>query len=114
MTESVWEELWDRLNDFYTVLISQHRASNPRLWAQVAHQETSVFPFTGYMSVCKDGPGGDEDLVLTWSVQRSNGDLLASADIAREDGVVLAETNVTKLADPVSQVSALEVQEQAI
>lgn len=112
--ESVWEELWDRLNDFYAVLVSHLRARNERLWSQVAHQETAAFPFTGYVSLSKDGPPGDEDLVLAWSVQRRGGHLVAAADISRGDGTVLAELPAADLAEPVDPPGITEEQERAI
>jgi len=112
--ESVWEELWDRLNDFYAVLVSHLRARNERLWSQVAHQETVAFPFTGYVSLSKDGPPGDEDLVLTWSVRRRDGHLVAAADISRGDGTVLAELPVADLAEPVDRSRITVEQERAI
>jgi hypothetical protein len=82
--------------------------------APVAHQETTVFPFTGYVSISKDGPPGDEDLVLTWSVQRHNGRLLITADVARGDGTVLAETSAAELAEPANRSEVIEEQERAM
>jgi len=112
--EPVWEELWDRLNDFFVVLVSELVSCNERLWSQVAHQETAAFPFTGYVSISKDGPAGDEALVLEWSVHRHDHRLLVSADITRGDGTVLAEIPVAELAEPVDRCRVIEVQERAL
>jgi hypothetical protein len=112
-TGPVWDELWDRLNDFYRVLASQLAACNERLSSQISHQETSVFPFTGYVSFSRDG-SGDEDVVLEWAVQRRNDRLRVTADIARGDGTVLAELPAEELAEPVEHSQIAQEQERAV
>jgi hypothetical protein len=112
--EPGWEDLWDRLNDFYAVLVSQLAARNDRLWSQIAHQETPAFPFTGYVSLGRGGTPGDEDLVLEWAVQRRDDRLRVTADIARGGGTVLAELPAEEFAEPVDFLSIAEAQERAI
>jgi hypothetical protein len=114
MADLAWEELWDRLNDFYAVLVSQLAACNNRLWSQIAHQETSVFPFTGYVSLGRDGKPGDEDLVLEWAVERRDDRLRVTADIARGDGTVLAELPAEEFAEPTDHSSVAGAQERAV
>lgn len=109
-----WEELWDRLNDFYAVLVSQLTACNDRLWSQVAHQETPAFPITGYVSLGRDGTPGNEDLVLEWAVQRRDNRLRVTADIARVDGTVLAELPAEEFAEPIDHSRIAVAQEQAV
>ena len=109
----VWEELWDGLNDFYVVLVSQLAACNERLSGRVSHQETRVFPFTGYVSISRDG-SGDEDLVLEWAVQRRDDRLRVTADIARGDGMVLAELPAGEFVEPVEHSRIVEEQERAV
>lgn len=112
--EPAWEELWDRLNDFYAVLVSQLAACNDRLWSQIAHQETPAFPFTGYISLGRDGTPGNEDLVLEWAVHRRDDRLRVTADIARGDGTVLAELPAEEFAEPVDHSRIAGAQEQAV
>lgn len=109
-----WEDLWDRLNDFYAVLVRQLATCNERLWSQISHQETSAFPFTGYVSLGRDGTPGDEDLVLEWAVQCRDDRLRVTADIARGGGAVLAELPAEEFAEPVDFLSVAEAQERAI
>jgi hypothetical protein len=110
--EPGWEELWDRLNDFYAVLVGELVACNERLWSQISHQETPAFPFTGYVSLGRGGTPGDEDLVLEWAVQRCDDRLRVTADIARGDGTVLAELPAEEFAEPVDHSSVAEAQER--
>jgi hypothetical protein len=112
--EPGWEELWERLNDFYAVLVSQLAACNERLWSQIAHQETPAFPFTGYVSLGRDGTPGDEDLVLEWAVQRRDDRLRVTADIARGDGTVLAQLPAEEFAEGVDRSGIAVAQEQAV
>jgi len=112
--EPAWEELWDRLNDFYAVLARQLAACNDRLWSQISHQETPAFPFTGYVSFGRSGAPGNEDLVLEWAVQRRDGMLRVTADIARGDGTLLAELTAEEFSEPVDHSSIAEAQEQAV
>lgn len=109
-----WEDLWDRLNDFYAVLVSRLAARNDRLWSQIAHQETPAFPFRGYVSLGRDGTPGEEDLVLEWAVQRADGRLRITADIARGDGTVLAELPAEEFAEPVDHAGIADAQERAV
>lgn len=39
-----------------------------------------MFPFTGYVSVGRDGTPGDEDLIVEWAVQRSDDGLRVTVD----------------------------------
>jgi hypothetical protein len=112
--EPAWEELWDRLNDFYAVLVGQLAACNGRLWSQIAHQETPAFSFTGYVSLGRSGTPGDEDLVLEWAVQRRDDRLRVTADITRGDGTVLAELPAEEFAEPVDHSSIAGAQERAV
>ena len=112
--ESIWEELWDRLNPFYSILVSQLTAQNERLWSQISHQETYVFPFTGYLTLGKHGTPGEEDLVLEWSIRRDDDDLLAYADICRGDGTVLAALSASKLNDPIDPEQVFDMLERGI
>jgi hypothetical protein len=112
--ESGWDELWDRLNDFYAILVSQLAACNGRLWSQIAHQETPAFPFTGHVSLGRDGTPGEEDLVLEWAVQRRDDRLRVTADIARGDGTVLAELPAEEFAEPADHASIADAQERAV
>jgi hypothetical protein len=105
--------LWDRLNDFYAILASQLGACNGRLWSQVHHQESSAFPFTGYLSISRDGTG-NEDLVLEWAVRRRDDRLCVTADIARGDGTVLAELLPKEFVDPVEHSAIAKEQERAV
>ena len=111
--EPVWAELWDCLNGFYGVLVSQLAACNERLWSQISHQETPAFPFTGHVSLGRNGTPGDEDLVLEWAVQRCDERLRVTADIARRDGTVLAELPAEEFGEPVDHSSIAEAQERA-
>ena len=89
--ESTWEDLWKRLNDFFGVLVDELRACNEGLGSLPWHHQTTAFPFTGGVSLCKVAPSFDEDLVLTWSVAWREDRLIVTADVARGDGMVLAE-----------------------
>jgi hypothetical protein len=108
------EDLWDRLNDFYEVLVGQLTKCNDQLWSEATHQETPVFSFGGYLSLGRDRSAGDEDLVVEWSVQRRDQWLRVTADISRGDGTVLAELPAEELMKPVDGSKLAESQEQAM
>lgn len=101
--ESTWEDLWTRLNDFFGVLVDELRACNQRLGSLPGHHQTTAFPFTGYMSLCKIVPSFEEELVLTWSVAWRGDCLTITADVVRGDGTVLAEAVPAELREPVSR-----------
>jgi hypothetical protein len=111
--ESIWKELWDRLNAFFGILVDELRTRNQRLASLPGHQQTTAFPFTGYLSLCKTAPALDEDLVLTWSVARREDCLIVSADVARGDGKVLADAVPAELVEPVSRADLLAELERA-
>jgi hypothetical protein len=116
MVNTSWEDLWDRLNEFYTNLVSQLKVKNVRLWSEIFHQETRANPLTGLLSLSKARPGplGDEDLVLEWRISRRDGCLGVSADICRGDGSVLAEVPSVELAEPIEWSALVQAQEQAM
>jgi hypothetical protein len=113
MSGYLWEGLWDRLNDFFMVLVGQLRECNSGIWTQISHQETSAFPFTGFLSLGRGNPG-DEDLLLEWSVQRSNGCLSITADILRNNEEILSELPPVELAEPVAEDGLANELEKAI
>jgi hypothetical protein len=114
VAEPEWQELRDRLNDFCTALVSRLMTRNRRLWSQIGHQETPAFPFTGYVSLGKSGEHGREDLVLEWAIQRREGRLRITAEIAKGDGTALAELPAEELAEPVGHESIVLALERAV
>jgi hypothetical protein len=101
--ESTWEDLWERLNDFFEVLVDELRTCNQHMGSLPGHHQTTAFPFSGYVSLCKIAPSFEEDLVLTWNVAWRGDYLIVTADVVRGDGTVLAEAVPAELREPVSR-----------
>ena len=107
--------LWEPLRDFFNVLIQEILTCNGRLWSTIAHHETQVFPFTGYLALSKNGIPGEEDLVLTLGVQRKGDRLFVRADIARGDGFILADGPAAEIAgSPLDVAALLEARDRAL
>lgn len=112
--DPVWADLWDRLKVFFGALVDEFRECNQRLGSLPGHHQTTAFPFTGYVSLCRTAPSLDEDLVLTWSIAWREGHLIGSADIARGDGTVLAVNVPAELPDPVRRTRLFAEQDRAM
>jgi hypothetical protein len=89
--DQVWDELRAGLKESFDALVDQLRASSPRLGCLAGHHRTTHFPLTAYVSLCRTAPSSEEDLVLTWSIQWQGECLVSAIDIARGDGMILAE-----------------------
>jgi hypothetical protein len=95
--DPVWDELWAGLKESFDVLVDQLRASNSRLGSLAGHHQTTAFPLTAYVSLCRTAPSSQEDLVLTWSIAWRGDRLASTVDIARGDGTIIVEAAPAEL-----------------
>jgi hypothetical protein len=86
-----WEEAWDSINDSFTRVAIDLRHRNPTLWWSCGHAENETFPFWAYASFNRSGTAGEEDIVLSLSFKRAEGQLHFTCDIARGDGEIVAD-----------------------
>lgn len=115
MTTQLVDLLWPPLHDIFEELLQDVAVCNPHVWSTLAHHETEVFPFTGYMSLGKAGMPGEEDLVLTFGIQKQQHGLLIRVDIARGDGQVVADGPAFEImGTPLDQQALQEARDGAV
>jgi hypothetical protein len=83
MTQVVlWEDVWDAINDEFTLLASQVLAAAPDKRWLAHHYDTEHWAFSGTASFMpRDDPSADEDLVVSIQAHRSQQTLVWSSDI---------------------------------
>jgi hypothetical protein len=92
MTEiALWEDVWDVINEEFTLLASQVLAAAPDKRWLAHHFDNEQWALSGTASFMpRDDPAADEDLVVTVQAYRSGGvlvwesDILAGGDIVSE------------------------------
>jgi hypothetical protein len=92
MTEiALWEDVWDVINEEFTLLASQVLAAAPDKTWLAHHFDNEQWALSGTASFMpRDDPAADEDLVVTVQAYRSGGvlvwesDILAGGDIVSE------------------------------
>lgn len=91
VVNDIWEDVWDRLNDRLAAIAAVLSQRNPHLWWQAGHSDNAAMPFRAWASFGRNGIPGEEDLVITVDFKRAEHSLEVTADIARGDGLVLAD-----------------------
>lgn len=86
-----WEPAWDAINDGFARVAADLQERNSALWWNCGHADNEAFPFWAYASFNRDGMAGEEDLVVSLSFKRADGQLAFTSDIARGDGEILAD-----------------------
>jgi hypothetical protein len=86
---TVWEDAWDVLNASFLALAEQLAADLPGLRWSCGHHDNESFPFRAYAAFAVDGD--DDDVVVSVDFRHIHEALAYSADVARDDGEVLAE-----------------------
>jgi hypothetical protein len=89
-----WQLIGERLEAMLRDCASTLPA--PVQW-DVGHGSNEPFPLRVYLSFSRTGGRGSEDLVISADVWADAGALVLSADIARGDGLVLAEVPSQRL-----------------
>lgn len=92
MTEiALWEDVWDVINDEFTLLASQVLAAAPDKRWLAHHFDNEHWALSGTASFMpRDNPAADEDLVVTVQAHRADdglvweSDILAGGDIVSE------------------------------
>lgn len=88
---TVWEEVWDSINGYFSGLAAVLLGCNPNLWWTCGHSENEAYPFRAYASFNRRGVPGEEDIVTFLNFARDERGLVFSADISRGDGEVLVD-----------------------
>jgi hypothetical protein len=109
----MWEKVWDSFNELFVSVVDELRQCNPQLWAEIGHHESGSFLFNAYVSIGKSSPG-EEDLVLNWTVRRSDNALIIAADISRGNGAMLAEGACRTVRHPLTVSTVLSAQADAV
>lgn len=94
----VWEEVWNRLNGCFADLAGVVGAQNSKLWWRSGHHANSDLPFRAWASFSRQGIPGEEDLVISVDFKKIEHGLEVTTDIARGNGVILAEAPVEWIA----------------
>jgi hypothetical protein len=86
----IWEDAWEVLNEHFRRLAESLLADHPLMTWSCGHSDNEAFPFRAYASFTSRGPA-ETDVVISVDVLKRPGELRYSADIALEDGQVLAD-----------------------
>lgn len=97
-----WEALWMRVSTRLTEVTKKVTAAHPAAWSTISRNGTDAFPFRAAASFGRTGEPGVEDVVVSVDCRVQGGNLRASVDVARGDGLVLAD-------GPTVEVAASEV-----
>jgi deoxyribose-phosphate aldolase len=84
----IWEDAWEVLDEHFRRAAESLSAEHPTLSWSCGHSDNEAFPFRAYASF--SGGTDETDVVISFDVLRKGDELLYSADIALEDGRVLA------------------------
>lgn len=89
ISQSIWTQLWDQLAHVFQELAEQMKQSIPHAAITMGHSSNAVFPFRAYATytVARDRPSVD----VSVDCKLSGDLLLISADVAKENGLVLSE-----------------------
>ena len=86
----IWEDAWEVLNEHFRRVAESLMAHHPVMTWLCGHSDNEAFPFRAYASFSGRGPA-ETDVVISVDVLKKEGELWYSADVALEDGQVLAD-----------------------
>jgi hypothetical protein len=90
--------LWDDTSTNFRRVVGRLneslRAVEAGFVVRVDHHTTDVFPFRGWASFSPASSPGDEQLVLSLDFKRDGNEIHGHVDLARGDGLVLADEQV--------------------
>jgi hypothetical protein len=86
----IWEDAWEVLNEHFRRVAESLMAHHPVMTWLCGHSDNEAFLFRAYASFSGRGPA-ETDVVISVDVLKKEGELWYSADVALEDGQVLAD-----------------------
>lgn len=86
----IWEEVWGTINETFQRIAVSLGACYPDLFWSSGHSDNKAFPFRAYAAFAQ-GSQRSEDVVASVDFHSSEYELRYSADIGRDDGMVLAD-----------------------
>lgn len=86
----IWEDAWEVLNEHFRRVAESLMAQHPVMTWSCGHSDNEAFPFRAYASFSGRGQV-ETDVVISVDVLKKDGELSYSADVALEDGQVLAD-----------------------
>ena len=102
---NIWVAVWDRLDRVFQQVTEQVGRRAPGMTWMSGHGHTEVFPFRAYASF----NNSDKVVDLSVDCQLADEYLVISADIAREEGLILADVPEVRIS---LQQSEAEVNRQ--
>lgn len=85
-----WEDAWDVLNQHFRSAAESLLADHPVMTWSCGHSDNEAFPFRAYASFSGRGPA-ETDVVISVDFLKKEDEIWYSADVALEDGQVLAD-----------------------
>lgn len=108
---TIWNDVGDRFLEFLRELSTELGAPEKGFRVAVDRYANESFPLRAGVSFSPLSAPGDEQLVISLDVKRSGDALEGTVDIARGDGLVLAEQQV--LEAPEAEVGSEKIRELA-
>jgi hypothetical protein len=98
-----WDAMWVRFREVVDLLNESLGVEEAGLIVRVDRHANEGFPFRAWASYSPASSPGDEQLVLSLDFKRDGSEVLGQIDIARGDGLVLAEQQIL---EPIEELSA--------
>lgn len=98
----LWKDMWIKFRDVVGGLNESLRTEEAGFVVRVDHHATDIFPFRAWASYSPASSPGDEQLVLSLDFKRDGDEVHGHVDIARGDGLVLADEQVADAFDETS------------
>jgi hypothetical protein len=89
----IWDSIWIRFREVVDHL-NKALGADEAFIVRVDHSTSDAFPFRAWASYSAPSSPGDEHLVLSLDFKRDAGEVRGHVDIARGDGLVLADQQI--------------------